>query len=75
MPQPDRVPELMDQSVIEIVAVCESRAERSGIALGVGVSLWISNVMKAPAPGTLSTLLPMTEGAASGKHWNVPAVG
>ena len=38
-------------------------------------SLWISNVMKAPAPGTLSTLLPMTEGAASGKLWNVPAVG
>ena len=39
MPQPDRVPELMDQGVIEIVAVCESRAERSGIALGVGLAL------------------------------------
>jgi hypothetical protein len=35
MPEPDRVPELMDQGVIEIVAVCESVLERSGIALGV----------------------------------------
>ena len=39
MPEPDRVPELMDQGEIEIVAVCESLAERLGIALGVGVSL------------------------------------
>ena len=74
MPEPDRVPELMDQGVIEIVAVCESRAERSGIALGVGLALDIERDEGA-RPGTLSTLLPMTEGAASGKLWNVPAVG
>ena len=36
MPEPDRVPELMDQREIEIVAVCESVAERLGVALGVG---------------------------------------
>ena len=36
MPEPDRVPELVDQREIEIVAVCKSVAERLGVALGVG---------------------------------------
>ena len=67
MPEPDRVPELMDQGEIEIVAVCESVAERLGIALGVGDVVVDIERDEGAGPGNVSTLLPITEGTPSGK--------
>ena len=74
MPEPEQMPELVDQGEIEIVAVCASRRRAGGYALGVGDFVVDIERDEDAGPGTLSTLLPMTEGAPSGEDWYVPAV-